>query len=351
MSEQRGMLSVIDDSAASAASLWRTRGRRLPIDGAMMATAGVAVLLGSLAWAGPAMTYQMSQLFVGVLFAVAVSFVIGMSGTPAFGNQLFYAGGAYLVAVLSTRLGVEDLVVLCVASLAFGAVLGGLTSLLLRKITGVAFGMVSLAIGQMAFVFVERSDLLNGENGISGIPSGSLLGLQLSASQLLTFIWVVVAFGVVAVALVARSRWGLLTRASRDSTARAAAVGIPTFRYHAVAFTLGAALSGLAGGLIATTVGTVDQSMFYWTAGAVPILAGLMGGIRTVKGPILGAVILSIVVIWVSAITTIWLLIEGVLTLGIFLIWPEGLLGEGRDSGVGTLRRLVSRIRRAPDST
>jgi branched-chain amino acid transport system permease protein len=171
---------------------------------------------------------------------------------------------------------------------------------------------------------------------------------------MLVFVWAAVVLGVVAIALVARSRFGLLTRASRDSSSRASAIGIPTFRYHAIAFTLGAAICGLAGALTSITVGTVDQDMFYWTAGAAPILAGLLGGIRTIKGPIVGAIILSIIIIWISTFTTSWLLLEGVITLGVFLIWPQGLLGEGRGSALTAARRAMKRIFRSrpkPTST
>jgi branched-chain amino acid transport system permease protein len=298
----------------------------------------VGGLLGSLALAGSATLYQINEVFVAILFAVAVSYVIGQAGTPAFGNQIFYAAGAYMTAMLSTKLQVGNQLLLLGASLAAALVLGAIISLLLRKMNGVAFGMVTLALGQMAFIYVEQNSWLGGDNGISGIGLGEIFGIQLqSAQSQLIFVWVIVVIGVTLLALLASSRWGLLTRAARDSSSRANAVGLSTFRYHAVAFIVGAALCGVAGSLTATTVGTVDTSMIYWTAGAVPILAGLMGGIRTIRGPILGAIILSFIIIWISTMTTSWLLIEGLVTLGVFLIWPRGLLGEGRGSALGAI--------------
>jgi branched-chain amino acid transport system permease protein len=331
------------------------RARKLFSESAVMLVLAVLFLLWSLEFAGPALMFQLIEVLVAILFAVAVSYVMGVSGTPAFGNQLFYAGAAYLVAIMTSRYNIDNVLLLCGASILLGAVMGGLMSLLLKKITGVAFGMVALAISQIAYVYVGLSNYLGSDNGLSGISAGTFFGVSLlNPTDMLIFVWAVVVLGVIVIALVARSRLGLLTRASRDSSSRASAIGIPTFRYHAIAFVLGAAICGLAGALTAISVGTVDQDMFYWTAGAAPILAGLLGGIRTIKGPVVGAIILSIIVVWISTITTSWLLLEGVITLGVFLIWPQGLLGEGRGSALTAVRRAMKRISRSrqkPTST
>jgi branched-chain amino acid transport system permease protein len=317
----------------------------------VLSVIAVAFLIWAMS-ANSALIFQLIEVLIAVLFAVAVSYVMGMSGVPAFGNQLFYAGAAYLVAIMTTRWNVADVLELCGASILFGLVLGGLMSLLLKRVTGVAFGMVTLAISQIAYVYVGISNYLGSDNGLSGISAGTIFGVSLvQPTNMLVFVWVVVVLGVILVALVNRSRIGLLVRASRDSTSRASAIGIPTFRYHAFAFILGAALCGLAGALTAISVGTVDQDMFYWTAGAAPILAGLLGGIRTIKGPIVGSVILSIITIWISTLTTSWLLLEGAIVLGVFLIWPQGLLGEGRGSGLTAARRAVRRVFRSKNES
>ena len=315
---------------------------RLLLEPTVFIVVAALVLVWALMYAAPALKFQLSEVFIAILFAVAVSYVTGVSGTPAFGNELFYAGGAYFVAVVTTKHSVQNVFLLLGGAVLVALVLGALMSLLLKKVSGVAFGMVTLAISQMFYVYVGVTKYLGEDNGISGISAGTFFGTSLiNPSYLLAFVWAVVVIGVGLIALVARSRLGLLTRASRDSSSRAGAVGLATFRYHALAFTLGAGFCGLAGSLTAISVGTVDVSMFYWTAGAVPILAGLMGGIRTIKGPIVGSIILSIVIIWISTHWKGWLLIEGGVTLGVFLLWPQGLLGEGQGSAITAAKRLV----------
>lgn len=141
---------------------------------------GIAVAF--LIWAmsaNSALIFQLIEVLIAVLFAVAVSYVMGMSGVPAFGNQLFYAGAAYLVAIMTTRWNVVDVLELCGASILFGLVLGGLMSLLLKRVTGVAFGMVTLAISQIAYVYVGISNYLGSDNGLSGISAGTIFGVSL----------------------------------------------------------------------------------------------------------------------------------------------------------------------------
>jgi branched-chain amino acid transport system permease protein len=351
MSEVKSPLGVDADVSVDPGSGTvgkRSKVRVLLSEPVILSVLAVAFLAWTMEFASSALTFQLTEVLVAILFAVAVSYVMGVSGTPAFGNQLFYAGAAYLVAIMTTRWNMSDVLLLCGASILLGVVMGGILALLLKRITGVAFGMVTLAISQIAYVYVGITDYLGSDNGLSGISAGTFFGISLlPPADMILFVWACVVLGVVVIALVRRSRLGLLTQASRDSTSRASAIGIPTFRYHAIAFILGAACCGLAGALTAISVGTVDQDMFYWTAGAAPILAGLLGGIRTIKGPIVGAIILSIITVWVSTLTTSWLLIEGVITLGVFLIWPQGLLGEGSGSGLTAARHAINRIFRA----
>ncbi len=250
------------------------------------------------------------------------------------------------MAVLSTNHPVDNALLLLGGGIVVALILGGLSSLLLKRISGVAFGMVNLAISQMFYVYVGATKWTGQDNGIAGITSGTIFGQSLrSPSAMLVFVWVVVTIAVAIIWIVHRSRFGLVTRAARDSGSRAGAVGINTFRYHALAFIFGAGFCGIAGVLAAMSVGTVDVSMFYWTAGATPLLAGLLGGIRTMRGPIFGSVIISIITIWISQLWSGWLLIEGGVVLVIFLIWPLGLLDDGPGSAVGSVRKLIGRIR------
>jgi branched-chain amino acid transport system permease protein len=280
-----------------------------------------------------------------VLFAVGVSFVIGVAGVPAFGNQLFFGAAAYVVAEIATRYGVSDDVLFLLAGVAVAAVLALLFGWALKRLHGLTFGMATLAIGQLAYIFVYQTSFLAGATGISGVPLGNVFEeVQiLSTRSLFVVVWVITVIGIIVIALLSRSHYGTVLRAIRDSPVRARSLGIRVSFYRVSAYVIGGALSGAAGVVAALNTGTVDPSLFYWTAGAIPVLAGLIGGIDTIIGPIVGAIIFGVVTVYVSTLTEAWLLIEGLLALGMYLVWPEGLFGTASS---GRLHSLVGGLRR-----
>jgi branched-chain amino acid transport system permease protein len=110
-------------------------------------------------------------------------------------------------------------------------------------------------------------------------------------------------------------------------------------RYKAVTVLISGAVAGIAGTLYAITYNSVDPSMYYWVAGAVPILAGLLGGVRTLIGPVVGATIFGGVTYAFSLDPNLGELYISLIILGLFLLMPEGIvpgvIGFGRWS-IGT---------------
>jgi branched-chain amino acid transport system permease protein len=280
-----------------------------------------------------------------VLFAVGVSFVIGVAGVPAFGNQLFFGAAAYVVAEIATRYGVTDDILFLLAGVAVAAILAFVFGWALKRLHGLTFGMATLAVGQLAYIFVYQTSFFAGATGISGVPLGNVLGAVqiLSTRSLFVVVWVITVIAIIVVAAFSRSHYGTVLRAIRDSPVRARALGVRVSFYRVSAYVIGGAISGAAGVVAALNTGTVDPSLFYWTAGAIPVLAGLIGGIDTIIGPIVGAVIFGVVTVYVSTFTEAWLLIEGLLALGMYLVWPEGLFGT---SAPGRLRSRLGGLHR-----
>jgi branched-chain amino acid transport system permease protein len=147
---------------------------------------------------------------------------------------------------------------------------------------------------------------------------------------------------------VRRSAFGEVLSATRQSALRVETLGAPVNRYKAVAVMLSGGLAGLAGALFAITYGAVDPSMFYWVAGATPILAGILGGMRTLTGPIVGATIYGGVIYAFSLSATVGQLYVSLIVLAIFLLMPDGIV-PALVSGVRILStRLSGAIGRSP---
>lgn len=314
----------------------------MALDGSRASVVGGMTLVVSASLLVPALLLSAAGLFDAsvilsdVIFAVGVSFAIGIAGVPSFGNQLFFGAAAYTVAELATRYGIHDDILFLIAGLSAGIVLAVASGWALGRLQGLTFGMATLAVGQLAYIFVYQTSFLGGANGIAGVPLGSILGvIQISSPRAFYVLsWIIAAVCVLALALTSRSHFGQTLRAIRDSPRRSRSLGIPVHRYRIIGYVIGAAASAAAGVLAAISAGTVDPSLLYWTAGAIPVLAGLVGGIATVEGPIVGGLIFGVITIYVSTYTRAWLLISGVLALAMYLAWPEGLFGRVRYWGL-----------------
>ena len=275
--------------------------------------------------------YTASLVAIGAVFASGVSFTIGWSGVANFGAQLSYGAGAYVVADLAALHAFEDFILLLVCGALVGLGMALVQSIFIGEKTGFAFGMITLALGQLAYLFVNQTSYLYGTNGIAGVPRGSIFGFDLASSvQFYLATVVCVALTILVVGWLRRTVLGRSLAAARQDPRRALAVGLPTRRCKIIGLCVGGFIAGLAGGLYAMAVGVVDPSLFGWTMGAAPVLAGLVGGIGTLGGPVIGAVIYQVLSTGLATVTTSYVLWTGLVTLVIFMLFPGGLVTVGR---------------------
>lgn len=275
--------------------------------------------------------FFVTSVFVAILFTQAVAFTVGYGGVGTFGNQLFYGAAAYVSGYLVTANLVHDALILVIVGLFVGAVCAAVTLVFLRGDTGFVFGMITLAIGQTVYIFVEQSPYLNGTSGIAGIPRGGVFGVSLeSGDAFYYFVLLVVAAALLAIALIRTSVFGQVLRALRVNAVRTESLGASGSRYRAWAVIASGAATGVAGVLFALTYGAVDPNAFFWTTGAIPILAALIGGIRSFVGPTVGVVIYLGLSYVLSQYTFSYLLWTAIVVLLLFLIAPEGVAGVFR---------------------
>jgi branched-chain amino acid transport system permease protein len=266
-------------------------------------------------------------ILVSILYSQSVSFSIGFGGVATFGNQAFFGLGGYLAAWLSINEGFGNVGLLILIGIVAGVLGSSLTVFLVRGQTGFVFGMLTLAIGQTVYEFVSGTSVAGGSGGYAGVPRGSLLGLDLNDAG--TFYWFMAVIVIIVTLLlygVRQSAFGQVLSATRQSALRAETLGAPVNRYKGLAVMMSGGLAGLAGALYAITYGAVDPSMFYWVGGAAPILAGILGGMRTLTGPIVGATIYGGVIYAFSLSAAAGQLYVSLIVLAIFLLMPDGVV-------------------------
>jgi branched-chain amino acid transport system permease protein len=174
-----------------------------------------------------------------------------------------------------------------------GAVIGLAMGLLAIRRQGIYFTMITLALAQMLYFVALQMKFTGGEDGLQGVPRGTLFGV-IDLGNDLTLYYLVLALAVAGFALIVRtvhSPFGQVLKAIKENEPRAISLGYQVDRYKLLAFVLSAALSGLAGATKTLVLGFATLTDVHWSMSGLVVLMTLVGGMGTLVGPIVGAVL------------------------------------------------------------
>ena len=269
------------------------------------------------------------NVLVMALFASAFNLLLGYTGLLSFGHAAFLGSAAYATgwAAKSWGLGVlpsmaTGVAVATVLGLVFGA-------LALRR-SGIYFAMITLGLAQVVYFLIVQMPWTGGEDGLQGIPRGKLIGIvDLGNSFAMYYFTYAVFLG--AFWLIQRtidSPFGQVARAIRENEPRAISLGYDVQRYKLLAFVLSASLAGLAGSLKAIALQFATLGDVAWQRSGEVVLMTLLGGMGTVLGPSIGALLvvtmeqdLASLGSWVTVIT-------GGVFVVMVMAFRKGVVGE-----------------------
>ncbi|MCG6207762.1 branched-chain amino acid ABC transporter permease [Rhodopseudomonas sp. HC1] len=269
-------------------------------------------------------------LILGVL-AMALNLVVGQGGLVSLCHAAFFGLAGYVLALMSPKYDPASLLLTLPAAVAVAGAAALVIGALALRTRGVYFIMVTLAFGEMLFYLFHDADFAGGSDGafINAKPELVIAGLRLlDLDKPLVFYFAVLAVTVGAIALLTmlvRSPFGHALAAARDNERRARALGFPIFRIRLIAFTISGALAGLAGYFAAIQFGFVAPQMLGWHQSAVALVMVLIGGLSTVTGPLIGALVLLGLEEVLKATFEQWKLIEGLIVIAIVLLLPNGV--------------------------
>jgi len=226
------------------------------------------------------------------LFACAFNLLIGFTGLLSFGHAAFLGTAAYAAGHAMKVWDMPAPVGLLLGTLAAAGV-GLLFGLLAIKRTGIYFSMITLALSQMLYFFFLQAPFTGGEDGLQSVPRGSFFGLDLSSD--ITLFYVVLGIFVAGFWLIYRtvhSPFGQVLTSIRENEPRAISLGYDTDRFKLLAFVLSAGLAGLAGATKTLVLGFATLSDAVWTTSGLVILMTLVGGMGTLVGPMVGALVI-----------------------------------------------------------
>ncbi len=232
-----------------------------------------------------------------VMYAVlstSWNLVGGFTGYVSLGHAAFFGAGAYGTALAVTDLDLPHAAALALATagtMAFAAVVG----LAAVRVRGASFVIVSVAlVAMMSLIAQEVRWLTGGSSGLRVPPLSEDIDRTTNHVLFFHLFAVVLALTLVTWWFVDRSRFGAGLKAIREDEDKAEALGVPTTAYKVVVLALSAGFTGLAGGLYGVWFGNLDPIfVFSVILGANMVLMALLGGVRHLYGPLLGALVVA----------------------------------------------------------
>ena len=255
---------------------------------------GYAIAL-ALALAAPFVLYPvfLMKVLCFALFACAFNLLIGYTGLLSFGHAAFFGGAGYITGHALKVWGLPfELGIL--AGVGVAALIGLLMGSLAIRRQGIYFTMITLALAQMLFFVCLQAPFTGGEDGLQGVPRGTLLGM-VDLGDDLTLYYIVLAIAVAGFALIVRtvhSPFGQVLKAIKENEPRAISLGYDVDKYKLLAFVLSAALAGLAGATKTVVLGFETLTDVHWSMSGLVVLMTLVGGLGTIAGPIVGAIVI-----------------------------------------------------------
>jgi branched-chain amino acid transport system permease protein len=299
----------------------------------MLPRAAAYVLLGILALAAPSFGLYpvfLMKLLCYSMFACAFDLLLGYTKMLSFGHAAYFGSSAYVTGWLVTVQGWGTIFGI-LAGVAVSMLLGLIIGAIAVRRQGIYFAMITLALSQLVFFICLQAEFTGGENGLQGIPRGSLFGLVDLGSDVTMYYFVLTVFVLVYAFIrrIVRSPFGHVLTAIRDNEPRAISLGYEVDRHKLLAFVLSASLAGLAGSLKALILGfTTLADVSQGTSGEV-ILMTLLGGSGTFSGPVVGASIVVTLQEYLADHVGAWV---SVIIGGIFVVcvmaFRRGFVGE-----------------------
>ncbi|WP_220141493.1 branched-chain amino acid ABC transporter permease [Streptomyces sp. KM273126] len=320
--------------------------------GVLLAAVAVAVSFPSMAPSPYEITVGIAILNYAVL-STSWNFVGGFTGYISLGHGAFAGLGAYGTGLLVVKAELPPFVALFVAG-ALVAVLAVPVGYAALRVRGASFVIVSIALVLvLLLVFQSWASFTGGSRGL--VVPRPFPGM-LRAEHHRTFYFLFLAL--LATALLAwwaidRSRFGMGLKAIREDEDKAQSLGTPTYTYKLVVFVVSAAFTALAGGLYALWFGDLDPVFqFSILSGSYMVLMALLGGVRHLYGPLLGAVAVGYALEYAKVEygdTPLHLVVAGLLLGVVVTFMPDGvipaagaLLGRFRDSGGTSIREVTA---------
>ena len=263
------------------------------------------------------------------LFACAFNLLLGYTGLLSFGHAAFLGTAGYVTGHAVKVLGFQPEVGI-LAGTAAAAALGYVIGSLAIRRSGISFAMITLALAQMVYFMSLQMPFTGGEDGLQGVPRGKLFGMIDLMQPLYMYYFVFAIFlpGFWVIYRTIHSPFGQVLKAIRENEPRAISLGYDVEKYKLTAFVLSAALSGLAGATKTLVFQLASLTDVHWHTSGEVVLMTLLGGMGTVFGPVIGAIVVVSLQNYGANIGEWVMVITGTIFVVCVLAFRRGIVGE-----------------------
>lgn len=269
-----------------------------------------------------------------VTLGLGLNIAVGLAGLLHLGYVAFYAVGAYTYALFNMYYGVSFWVALPLGGILatlFGIALG----IPVLRLRGDYLAIVTLGFGEMTRITLENWDAVtHGPSGIAQIPKPGLMGLELTTQQGIMYVYyLAVGLAVLTVFATYRlqnSRIGRALMAMREDEIASQAMGINITRTKLTAFALSAFFAGMAGVLFAAKTGFINPQSFTFMESAIILSIVVLGGMGSILGVIIGALILILLPEYLRGVGDYRMLLFGASMVVMMIFRPQGIIANVR---------------------
>jgi branched-chain amino acid transport system permease protein len=281
--------------------------------------------------------YQVNIMTTALIYVVTglgLNVVVGVAGLLHLGYAAFYAVGAYTYALLNLHFGVSFWLALPIGA-ALGSVFAVILGFPVLRLRGDYLAIVTLGFGEIIRLVLENwNDFSYGPSGIANIPRPKFLWFDFSLEQSAVFIYFLMLAMVLLTVFVTNrlkdSRIGRAWIALREDEVACQAMGIDIARTKLSAFVMGSAWAGMAGVVFAAKTTFINPASFTLWESIVILCIVVLGGMGSILGVILGALVLILLPEYLRAFSEYRMLIFGVVLVVMMVFRPGGILSEVR---------------------
>jgi branched-chain amino acid transport system permease protein len=245
----------------------------------------------------------------------------GYTGYVSFGNVVYFGLGAYTTAALWQHWQIQNIAVCVICAIAVGVAFALILGIPILRLRGHYFGIATLGIALAVQEIITNMDWLGGGSGFTVRQLESFTTYYYA-------MWIVCALSMLATFLIARSKLGYAFVAIRENEEAAAVLGVNPTRYKVTAWAISAAMAAAAGAVFSGANGFIDgPTAFAVDNNVFPIVMTILGGVGTVAGPLVGALILTAIneTLW-SHFPQVHTLFFGAVIVIVVVFLPRGIL-------------------------